>query len=538
MNAPRLEPGTVLAGKYRLEEPLGEGGMGTVYRAEHLMLKAPVAVKVVDRDAPEGDVAVARFMREAQAAASLRSPHVVQILDYGTEGPIPFIVMELLEGETLADRLSTAGRLGPAEAFKILSHIARAIGKAHEANIIHRDLKPDNVFLIHNEGDFIAKVLDFGVAKVDDQGVSSAQTRTGSLLGTPYYMSPEQAQGNKEVDYRSDLWALGVIAFECLTGKRPFSSDGLGDLVIQICIRDIPLPSSLAPVPPLFDEWFLRAVAREPDARFQSARLLIEALSDALGIVREMVPSAPDAMAVEPIESVRRAVKKPVPAPIPTETPDPEPSRPFHERTPAWAEGATDLGPASVRSRQSEWRTGPLMPRHAVADTIPAPAPLARSVWVLGLASMLLGGLVIVGMRQMGFLPDVSAWFETPHPTARKKTTSKSLSAKSSPAAKTTPETSKPSEATKKSLAANKAPSSALPTLNPRIQRATQAGQDAPAPGVTSQAPPPAEEPKSAVEPSPTTAEAEPSPIVPPELAPDAPESAPPRTEPGEAKPE
>ncbi len=296
MEAKKLEPGTILAGKYQLESRLGEGGMGTVYRAQHLALRAPVAVKVIDREVVEGDLAHSRFIREAQAAASLRSPHVVQILDYGMEGERPFMVMELLEGETLAERLDRLHRLSPVDTYRVVSHIARAVAKAHEAGIVHRDLKPDNVFLVENEGDEVAKVLDFGVAKVDATSLGGTHTRTGSLLGTPYYMSPEQAQGNKEIDHRSDLWALGVIAFECLLGERPFSSDGLGDLVIQICIRDIVVPSSVGTVPPGFDEWFRKAVAREPEHRFQSARELSEALREALGLARDPLASAPESL--------------------------------------------------------------------------------------------------------------------------------------------------------------------------------------------------------------------------------------------------
>jgi eukaryotic-like serine/threonine-protein kinase len=287
-----LEPGRILAGKYRLGERLGEGGMGAVYRAEHLVLQAPVAIKVIERELEEGTRA--RFIREAQAAAALRSPHVVQILDYGAEDDFPFMVMELLEGETLAQRIKRRhGRLSPQETAWILTHVGRAVAKAHELGIVHRDLKPDNVFLVHNEEDEIAKVLDFGVAKIEATSLSGdSHTQTGSLLGTPYYMSPEQAQGNKAIDYRSDLWALGVIAFECLTGRRPFASDGLGDLVLQICIRDIPLPSSVAPVPIGFDPWFAKAMQREPDDRFQSAKELTDALREALG--EKDSPSTPN----------------------------------------------------------------------------------------------------------------------------------------------------------------------------------------------------------------------------------------------------
>jgi serine/threonine-protein kinase len=141
------------------------------------------------------------------------------------------------------------------------------------------------VFLVQNEDEEIAKVLDFGVAKVESHALAEGtRTRTGSILGTPYYMSPEQAQGNRTVDSRTDLWAMGVIAFECLTGKRPFYSDGLGDLVLAICVRDIPVPSELASVPIGFDAWWHRAVARDPEKRFQTAKELTESLREALGL--------------------------------------------------------------------------------------------------------------------------------------------------------------------------------------------------------------------------------------------------------------
>jgi serine/threonine-protein kinase len=281
-----LEPNRILAGRYRLEVRLGQGGMGSIWRAEHLVLQAPVAVKLIDRDAIPDEDTLARFMREAKAAAALRSPHVVQIIDYGVEGPLPFMVMELLEGETLAQRLKRVRRLSRQETARVLTHVGRAVGRAHDAGIVHRDLKPENVFLVKNEDDEIAKVLDFGVAKVEHAalGPEGTRTRTGSILGTPYYMSPEQAQGNKAVDSRSDLWSLGVIAFECLTGQRPFYSDGLGDLVLTICVRDMPVPSDVAPVPLGFDAWFAKACARDPEQRFQTARELTDALREALGV--------------------------------------------------------------------------------------------------------------------------------------------------------------------------------------------------------------------------------------------------------------
>jgi len=294
---PALLRDRVLVGRYRLDERLGAGGMGSIWRAQHLVLAAPVAVKLIDREAVPDESTLGRFMREAQSAATLRSPHVVQILDYGVDDNLPFIVMELLDGENLAQRLRRLGRLSSAETARIVTHIGRAMARAHEANIVHRDLKPENVFLIRNEDEEIAKVLDFGVAKVavGALGEEGTRTRTGSILGTPYYMSPEQAQGNKAVDHRSDLWSLGVIAYECLTGNRPFYSEGLGDLVLQICIRDIPVPSEQASVPLGFDGWFARAVARDPEARFQSARELSDALREVLGgEARDLQWTAPE----------------------------------------------------------------------------------------------------------------------------------------------------------------------------------------------------------------------------------------------------
>lgn len=276
----------VLALRYRLIEKLGSGGFGTIWRAHHLVLEAPVAVKLIAAEVAEDVNAVERFLREAKAAAALRSPHVVQILDYGVDDGTPFMVMELLEGETLAQRVRRRGPLSTESTVRFITHVCRAMARAHAAGIVHRDLKPENVFIIENEGDELAKVLDFGVAKLDSSlTAASSRTRTGSLLGTPYYMSPEQVQGTKEVDHRSDLWSIGVIAFECLTGKKPFVSDGLGELVLQICVRPMPVPSQIATqLPGEFDAWFKQALERDPERRFQSAAALAAALRESLGV--------------------------------------------------------------------------------------------------------------------------------------------------------------------------------------------------------------------------------------------------------------
>ena len=271
--------GTLLAGRYRLLHQLGKGGMGSVWAAEHLALHSTVAVKLLDAEIAKNPEAVERFQREAQAAATLRSAHVVQVLDYGVEGSTPYLVMELLSGEDLAARLGRTGRLTPQQLVDIMQEVARAVGRAHEAGIVHRDLKPENIFLV-NEGDHeLVKVLDFGIAKVAP-GFAPSATRTGVTMGTPYYMSPEQAEGKREVDHRTDLWALGVIASECLTGMRPFDGETFGELLLNICARPAPIPSSLASVPRHFDAWFAKATHRDPAGRFQSVHELVATLSE------------------------------------------------------------------------------------------------------------------------------------------------------------------------------------------------------------------------------------------------------------------
>ena len=205
------EKRTIVAGKYALGRRLGRGGMGSVWAAEHLTLRSQVAIKFIDSQFATSPEAVSRFLREARAAAALRSPHVVQILDHGVDNGAPYIVMELLDGESLAARLRRLVRLTAEETALIVTQVARATAKAHEARIVHRDLKPDNIFIVQNDDEHLAKVLDFGIAKLLDSSVgpSGSATRTGALVGSPYYMSPEQAEGTKQVDFGliSGPWA-------------------------------------------------------------------------------------------------------------------------------------------------------------------------------------------------------------------------------------------------------------------------------------------------------------------------------------------
>ncbi len=286
-----LVAGIVVANRFRLERPLGQGGMGAVWLAQHIGLDVPCAVKFIHAEAAASPEVRARFEREAKSAAQLRSPNVVQILDHGIWEGAPYIAMELLEGEDLAARLRSRGRLEPRETAAIASQVARALTRAHAAGLVHRDLKPANIFLVRDDDREIAKVLDFGVAKTTTMamGVSDSQTKTGALLGTPYYMSPEQAQGTKVVDHRSDLWALSVVVYQCITGQLPFRSEALGDLLMKIIVQPLPVPSHVAPVPPGFDAWWARCSTRDPDQRFQSAKELTDALGLALGLTGHTV---------------------------------------------------------------------------------------------------------------------------------------------------------------------------------------------------------------------------------------------------------
>ncbi|WP_338091903.1 serine/threonine-protein kinase [Sorangium cellulosum] len=274
--------GTTVADRFRLTRPLRQGGMGSVWLAQHIGLDIPCAIKFMHAQGVSQEVRL-RFEREAKVAAQIRSPHVVQILDHGVWQGAPYIAMEYLEGEDLETRIQRVGRLDPHDTLAITTQVARALTRAHAAGLVHRDLKPANIFLVRDDDREIAKVLDFGIAKDSTPRVAST-TKTGSLLGTPAYMSPEQAQGTKSIDHRSDLWSLAVVVFECLTGRLPFDSAAFGDLLLKIMVRPLPVPSQIAPVPSGFDAWWARAASREPDARFQSARELCDALAIALDL--------------------------------------------------------------------------------------------------------------------------------------------------------------------------------------------------------------------------------------------------------------
>jgi hypothetical protein len=287
--------GQLIGDRYRLDRPLERGAMGSVWRAEQVRLRAPVAVKFLDPSLIGDKEMHDRFMQEARSAAAVRSAHVVQVFDYGSEGGVPYIAMELLDGENLDSRLSARGTLTPGELDKLFNELARGISQAHAIGVIHRDLKPGNIFLAREGEHEVTKIVDFGIAKVKASALRLTQgigTQLGTLLGTPQYMSPEQVRGSGSIDHRTDLWALAVIACECLTGRCPFSGATIGDLTVQICTEKPPAPSALGPVPAGFDQWFFKATQKKPNKRFQSVEEMAERLHAVLAPAMLAAPGA------------------------------------------------------------------------------------------------------------------------------------------------------------------------------------------------------------------------------------------------------
>ncbi len=271
----------------RLVAPLGQGAMGSVWIAEHVTLRSRVAVKFLLRALADEPECVERFAREASAAAQVRSPHVVQVLDYGVgDGELPYIVMELLDGCDLGERLRREHRLPLGQVVSIVVQACKALSVAHARGVIHRDIKPENIFLCDDaSGTPFVKLLDFGIAKAIDH--AAQLTRGGVWLGSPSYMSPEQIDAPLTINGRSDLWGLGVVAYEALTGVRPFRADSLPEVLKRIRSGAFDPPSKLVPsLPPEVDAWFARAIARNPGERFPTAREMSDALVHAVSRVQ------------------------------------------------------------------------------------------------------------------------------------------------------------------------------------------------------------------------------------------------------------
>jgi eukaryotic-like serine/threonine-protein kinase len=280
-STPPVAPGDVLAGKYRVERVLGAGGMGVVVQATHLELDERVAMKFLLPHAVESAEAATRFVREARAAVKIKSEHVARVTDVGRlDNGSPYIVMEFLQGSDLS-AVVQRGPLPIEDAVDFVIQASDAMAEAHAAGIVHRDLKPSNLFLsMRSDGSPIIKVLDFGISKVNVPDTSDAGlTRTTTIMGSPFYMSPEQMRSSKDVDHRTDIWALGVILFELLSGTQPFNGETLPQLVAAILAEPpLSLRTHRPDVPPDLEAVVLHCLEKDRDKRFQSVGAMAQAL--------------------------------------------------------------------------------------------------------------------------------------------------------------------------------------------------------------------------------------------------------------------
>jgi serine/threonine-protein kinase len=390
----KIAVGSLLAGKYKVTRELGRGGMAAVYEAEQVTIGKKVAVKVLAAELTNSAVVIERFFREARAAASVKSPYIVDVYDSGRlEDGRPYIAMELLEGESLYDRMARVRLIEPRDTARIIGQVAKGLMKAHAAGIVHRDLKPENIHLCRDEeGSEIAKILDFGLAKfyapVEADEKTARLTREGAVFGTPAYMSPEQVKGHGNVDHRADLWALGCMAFECLTGRPVWNTDqGVAMTFAAIAASHLPVPSQLRPeLPHAFDTWFRKALERDPDRRFQSAKELALDLAESLhappiSLINIGSPSQIELDAIAGLhevmhdEAVPRSSRRPPPPLISAEVAA-APSEPIDLVGRAGDLSATDLPPTASPE-------GPPPPASQARSRSSATRPLV-SMLVLG----------------------------------------------------------------------------------------------------------------------------------------------------------
>lgn len=315
-----------LGGRYRVLDEIGRGGMGVVYRVEHDATGNRYAAKVLAAKLHDDPTALRRFQQEVKAATRLGGKHVVKTIDADRDpdlGGAPFLVMELLEGRDLRQELVERGHLPTKEVVRWLTQLARALDDAHGRGVVHRDLKPENLFLARQpDGSIVLKVLDFGLAKLARSGTLTTTgalglTATGEILGTPRYMAPEQAYSPKSIGPEADRWAVGMIAFELLTGQ-PYFSGGVREILTGLRGPELEAPSALAPgVSSAFDAWFLRSCSTDLRGRFDSVREQVLSLAQALDIVT----TGPNAWPASSPTPSRAASPRPTPPAAPSAHP-------------------------------------------------------------------------------------------------------------------------------------------------------------------------------------------------------------------------
>jgi len=306
--------GRVLLGKYRVDAILGHGGVGVVAACTHLALNERVAIKMLRENALDSEDSVERFMREAQAAAKLRSEYVARVTDVGKlETDVPYMVMELLDGQDLGKLIQLHGSLPAPSVVDLAIQTADALAEAHSHGIVHRDIKPSNLFVVAGDDGWTIKVLDFGISK-SPAASEMRLMQTQSLLGTPAYMSPEQMRSARLVDARTDIWSLGIVMYEALEGRLPFPADSFSEMCLKVCSDPQP---PMSRTPPKLAHVVEKCLAKEPDERYQSMAQL------ARDLVRFATDPARAAMIVERADRVtRRSMSMlAIPAPVPASRP-------------------------------------------------------------------------------------------------------------------------------------------------------------------------------------------------------------------------
>ena len=403
-------PAGSMVGEYRVEQKIGEGGFGKVYAAVHRVIGKRAAVKVLAGAFAGSPGVVARFVAEARAVNRVRHRHIVDIFAFGTVASgHPFLVMELLEGATLARSLELRGHLSPAEAIPILRQVARALDAAHAAGIVHRDLKPDNVFLCSEAGGGLVKLLDFGIAKLLGPGPAAHRTRTGAPVGTPLYMAPEQCRG-EAVDPRTDIYALGVMAHVMLTGTLLFDGPSAVDIMFQHT-RDEPAAMSTvrADLPPLLDEPVLRMLAKAPADRPASAGEAVGALAAAAARAGIDVAPATPAAPADPTGEALIAVDQAIDGLAETERAGALVARAAADAATSSDDGVSRgeaVRPAGRRSESRVAHAGVTVASPATATRALADPPAARGgrrgAWVLGATLALAAGAAAVLVASAG----------------------------------------------------------------------------------------------------------------------------------------